>query len=132
MSQISWCQNPLFLPLFTEVWSQCSCKPPTRHILFSALNGKGHWKCSGKQSINKGLLCMKVKVKVTQSCPTLCNLRDYTVHGILQARILKWVASSFSRGSFHPSDPTQISSLAGKFYTTEPPGKTHYYVYFGL
>ena len=43
-------------------------------------------------------------VKVTQSCPTLCDLMDYTVHGILQARILKWVAFPlFLQGIF----PTQ-------------------------
>jgi len=36
-------------------------------------------------------------VKVAQSCPTLCNPMDYTVHGILQARILEWVAIPFSR-----------------------------------
>ena len=47
---------------------------------------------------------MKVKVLVTQSCPTLCNPMDcsppgFSVHGILQARILKWAAISFSRGS---------------------------------
>ena len=40
------------------------------------------------------------KVKVAQSCPTLCNPMDYTVHGILQARILEWVAFPFFRGSF--------------------------------
>ena len=38
-----------------------------------------------------------VKVKVTQSCLTLCDPMDYTVHGILQARILEWVAIPFSR-----------------------------------
>ena len=38
-------------------------------------------------------------VKVTQSCPTLCNPMDYTVHGILQAIILEWVTFSFYRGS---------------------------------
>ena len=38
----------------------------------------------------------KVKVKVAQSCPTLCDPIDYTVHGILQARILEWVAFPFS------------------------------------
>ena len=38
----------------------------------------------------------KVKVKVAQSCPTFCNPKDYTVHGILQARILEWVAFLFS------------------------------------
>ena len=43
---------------------------------------------------------MKVKVKVAQSCPTLCDPVDYTVHGILQARILEWVAFPFSRGIF--------------------------------
>ena len=37
---------------------------------------------------------MAVKVKGTQSCPTLCDPMDYTVHGILQARILEWVAFS--------------------------------------
>ena len=45
-----------------------------------------------------------MKVKVTQLCPTLCNHMDYTVHGILQARILEWVAASFSGGSFQPRD----------------------------
>ena len=47
----------------------------------------------------------KVKVKVTQVCPALCDPMDYTVHGILQARILDWVAFPFSRGSSqHPGD----------------------------
>ena len=44
------------------------------------------------------------EVKVTQSCPTLCDPMDYTVHGILQARILEWVAFPFSRGSSQPKD----------------------------
>ena len=48
-------------------------------------------------------------VKVTQSSPTLCNLMDYTVHRILQARILKWVAFPFSRGSSQPRGRTQVS-----------------------
>ena len=43
---------------------------------------------------------------IAQSCPTLCDLMDYTVHGILQARILEWVAILFSRGIF----PTQGSN----------------------
>ena len=43
-----------------------------------------------------------VKVKVAQSCPTLCDPMDYTVHGILQARILEWVAVPFSMGSSQP------------------------------
>ena len=46
----------------------------------------------------------EVKVKVTQSCPTLCDPMGYPVHGILQARILEWVAFSSSRGSSQPRD----------------------------
>ena len=58
------------------------------------------------------------EVKVAQSCPTLCNPMDYTVHGILQARILEWVAFPFSRGSSQPRDRTQVSCTAGGFFTS--------------
>ena len=54
-----------------------------------------------------------ILVKVTQSCLTLRAPMDYTVHAILQARILEWVAFPFSRGSSQPSDPTQVSYMAG-------------------
>ena len=43
---------------------------------------------------------------------------DYTVHGILQARILEWVAVPFSRGSSQPRDRTQVSRIAGVFFTS--------------
>ena len=43
---------------------------------------------------------------------------DYTVHGILQARILEWVAFSFSRGSSQPRDQTQVSHIEGRFFTS--------------
>ena len=46
-----------------------------------------------------------------------------SVHGILQARILEWVAIPFSRGSSQPRDRTQVSHIAGGFFTVEPPGK---------
>ena len=46
----------------------------------------------------------KVKLKVAQSHPTLCNTMDYIVHGILQARILEWVAIPFFRESSQPRD----------------------------
>ena len=48
----------------------------------------------------------KVKVKVVPSCSTLCNSMDCIVHGILQARILEWVAFPFCRGSSQPRDQT--------------------------
>ena len=59
-----------------------------------------------------------LKGKVAQSCPTLCDLMDYAVHGILQARILEWVAFPFSRGSSLPRDWIQISCTAGGFFTS--------------
>ena len=43
---------------------------------------------------------------------------DFTVHGILQARILEWVAVPFSRGSSQPRDQTQVSHIAGRFFTS--------------
>ena len=43
---------------------------------------------------------------------------DYTVHGVLQARILEWVAFPFHRGSSQPRDQTQVSRIAGGFFTS--------------
>ena len=63
------------------------------------------------------VLQISLKVKVTQSCPTFCDPVDYTVHGILQARILEWVAFPFSRGSSQARDQTQVSHIAGGFFT---------------
>ena len=58
----------------------------------------------------------QVNVKVTLSCWTLCDPMDHTVHGILQARILEWIAFPFSRGSSQPRDQTQVSHVTGRFY----------------
>ena len=81
------------------------------------------------QRLNLGLLHYKqilyhlshywspVKVKVTQSCLTLCNAMDCIVHGILQARIIEWVVFPFSRGSSQPRDRTGVSCTAGGFFT---------------
>ena len=84
-----------------------SLAPPTLQVNSLLLHHLGspriHWK--------------KVKVKVAQSCLTLCDPRYYTVHGILQARILEWVAFPFSRGSSQPKDQTQVSHIAGRFFT---------------
>ena len=59
-----------------------------------------------------------VKVRIAQSCLTLCDPMDYTIHGILQAIRLEWVAFPFSRGSSQPKDQTQISHNAGGFFTS--------------
>ena len=56
----------------------------------------------------------------SESCSvvsTLCNPMAYIVHGILQARLLEWVAFTFSRGSSQPRDQTQFSLIAGGFFT---------------
>ena len=55
-------------------------------------------------------------------CPTLCNPIDYTVHEILQVRVLAWVAFPFSRGSSQTRDRTHVSHVAGRF-PAEPQGK---------
>ena len=67
---------------------------------------------------------------VTKSCPTLynpmdCSPPDSFVHGIFQARILEWVAISFSREPSWPRDWPHISHFAGKFFPTELPGEAH-------
>ena len=60
---------------------------------------------------------LNVKVKVAQSCPTLCNPMDYTIQRRFQARILEWVAFPFSRRSSQPRDWIQVSRIAGTFFT---------------
>ena len=55
---------------------------------------------------------------VTQSCLSLWDSMDYTVHGILQARILDWVAFPFSRDSSQPRDQTQVSLIVGGVFTS--------------
>ena len=66
--------------------------------------------------------CCAVLCLVTQLCPTLCNPMDSSppgssVHGILQARILEWVAMPSSRGFSQLGDWTQVSHIAGRFFT---------------
>ena len=64
----------------------------------------------------------EVKVLVTCLCPTLCDPMDCSppgssVHGILQARILEWVAIPFSGGSSQPRNQTQVFYIAGRLFT---------------
>ena len=68
--------------------------------------------------------------KVAQSCPIPCDPIDCStpgssIHGIFQARILEWVAISFSRGSFQPRGWTQISALQADSLPSEPPRKPY-------
>ena len=133
--------QPVFLKLETFLrclgdikWVKVRSDSLRPHRLYSPWNSP--WQNTGvddhsplqgifpTQESNQGLLCYRQKVKeseseVAQSCPTLCDPLDcspaqpgFCVHGILQARILEWVGSSFSRRSSWPRDQTQISHIA--------------------
>ena len=62
-------------------------------------------------------------MKVTQSCPTLCDPRNYTVHGLLQAKILEWVAFPFSRGLANSGTEPRFPALQVDSLPAEPQGK---------
>ena len=77
--------------------------------------GLPHCRRSLYQLSHKG---SPMNVKVVQLCLTLCDPVDYTIHGIPQARILEWVAFPFSKGSSQCRDRTQVSHIAGGFFTS--------------
>ena len=81
---------------------------------------KQHW----QMMVRKPSLCCCLVAKSCQTLwdPTDCSPPGSSVHGNLQARILAWVAISFSRGSSQPRDHTTSSASAVSFFTTEPPG----------
>ena len=71
-------------------------------------------------------ICVCIHAQLLRFCLTLCNPMDYStlgssIHGILQGRILDWVAISYSKGSSQPRDQTRVSCIVGRFFTTEPP-----------
>ena len=82
-----------------------------------------HFSCSLSQGVKMIYTSEKKKWKlVTQSCLTLCDPMNCRqpgsfVHGILQARILEWVAIPFSRRSSQPRDWTWVSCIASRFFT---------------
>ena len=135
---------PYYIPSHTHTWptplSWFIYLPNTYHHVFytfhyclSPLTAQfTPWsKESRPQSLEQYVTHRKEKVKmlVTHSCPTLCNPMDYSltcssVHEILQARILEWVAIPFSWGSSQPRDQTPVSCTAGRFFTPEPSGKS--------
>ena len=94
---------------FLAPWVKAACGP------FDDLKER-----LGLRVKHKGEKC--TCTKSLQSCPTLCDVMDCSppgssVHGILQARILEWLAMPFSRGSFQPRDRTWVSCIAGRFFT---------------
>ena len=104
---------------------QCSFRPAS-----GAQSWKGQWRTA--QHPPRGhTVCAELAVvgaQLLSHIQLFCNHMDCSplgssVHGILQARILQWVAISLSRGSSRPRDRTHVSCIAGRFFTTEPPGK---------
>ena len=82
--------------------------------------------CSVSKKEKRKLICYrKVKVQVSQSCPTLRDPTDYTVHGILQARILEWVAFPFSGQSSQPRIKPKAPALQVDSLPAEPQGKPY-------
>ena len=80
-------------------------------------------KWSSHHGQQKSPKCSEVKwSEVTQSCPTLCDpidcsLAGSSVHEIFQAKVLEWIAISFSRGSSRPRDWTQVSRIVDRCFT---------------
>ena len=76
--------------------------------------------------LNSSTVCttevLKVKLKVAQSCPALCDPMDFRVHGILQARILVWVAFPFSRELPNPGIEPRSHALPVTSLPAEPQG----------
>ena len=75
-----------------------------------------------------------VDAKSLQSCTTLGDPMDRgllgsSVHGVLQARILEWIAISSSRGPSQLKDRTHVSCVGKHLFNTEPPGKPDIYIY---
>ena len=82
-----------------------------------------------RETYGHEVLKIESESEVGQSCPTLrdpvdCRPPGSSIHGILQARILAWVAISFSRGSSQPRGRTQAPALQADTLTSEPPGKS--------
>ena len=110
--------------------------PPNSHPSPQGTLISGTILTPGKKKVVKAFLYINcnidyVPAKLLQWCPTLWDPMEYSppgasVHGILQARILEGVAMPSSRGSSWPRDETRVSCIsctAGRFFTTEPPGK---------
>ena len=75
------------------------------------------WPPKSLQMVTERKVKVKVKLCLTLCDPIGCSLPGSSVHGILQARVLEWVAISFSRGSSWPRDRTQVSHVVGRCFT---------------
>ena len=117
--------------------------PAPRNLLFSWVSNcfKSWFHISRAFSYPKDYISRSTDIytlarSVAQSCPTLwdpmdCSPPGFSVHGIFQARVLEWVAISFSTGSSQPRDRTWVSCIAGRHFTlwaTREARYIHYHV----
>ena len=114
-------KNTLSLSLNQEASTSSSllCKPPL--FFYPQRGSEEGWFCHS-ESIYEEEIEKKVEMLVGHWCPTLCDpmagiLPGSSVHGILQASILEWVANPFSRGSSWTRDWIRVSWTAGGFFT---------------
>ena len=109
----------LFWVLWTALSSSSTVRGARGNLQFTAGQSEAQLDEQRQTATCRGGTVYRwVWVKVAQLCPTLCDPMDYTVHVILQARMLDWVAFPSSRGSSQPRDGTQVSHLAGGFFTS--------------
>ena len=118
------CQAHLFMGFSRqEHWNGLLCPPPedppNPGIKLESLTFL-HWQAGFLPLVPPGKQAHFhiLKVKVTQLLGTPCEPMDYSIPGILQARILEWVAFPFSRGSSQPRDGAQVSHIASGFFTS--------------
>ena len=112
--EVQFASTPHFEILLISFRSQIRCSTTLRVCLLNFLF------CVFK--ISGVCVCVCVCVLVAQSCLTLRDPMDYSppgssIHGLLQARILEWVAIPFSRESFQPKDRTWVTPTAGRCFT---------------
>jgi len=103
---------------------QCSCLENPRDggawwaALYGVTQSRTRLKRLSSSSSRGNKIVNNLEVLVTQSCPARdCSSPDSSIHGILQARILEWVAIPFSRRSSWPRDWTWVSCIVGRFFT---------------
>ena len=125
MSRFYW-PGGSWLGLWPWPYNACSCHLSTVYTSCRVrlLKAKGHI----HKFANLFIFFMKKVVLVTQLCLTLCDPRSLpgsSVPGILQARILQWVAVLFFRGSPQPRDWTWVSCVVGRFFTIWATRETH-------
>ena len=117
----SWLREEIKIPPVPRHQSVnlCIFNRNLSHFFLSSSKSGYSLRCFSSFFFNCYFQSVKEKVvKVTQLCLTLCNPMDCIVHGILQARILEWVAFPFCRVSSQPRDRTQVSHIADGFFTS--------------